>query len=1097
MEHENYCVYCMEALQANTAACPACGKSPADYVPQPHQLAPGTVLGGKYRLGRVLGEGGFGITYIGRDLNLDMPVAVKEYYPTGFVNRNTGSSAEVTANTGSAQAVFDKGKDRFMAEARTLAKFSMQPGIVGVRDFFVEHNTAYIIMDYLDGITLRDWLEQNGPVPFDRLVQLMDPVMDALARIHQAGLIHRDISPDNLMLMPDGSLKLLDFGAARNVSGVDEKSLSVMLKPGYAPEEQYRSKGQQGPWTDVYALCATLYRGATGQTPEDAMQRVFDDQLAPPSALGAQISPSQEAALMKGMAVLQKNRIASVEELRQALYTPPAQPAPKPAKSAVPVPFTPAPSGKAPANAAGNAATLPLADSTVMAASTGAPQTGGAPQPHDAQPYAAPAAAAPPVQPYQPMPSVGGASPVQPFTPAASGVGAPVQAGGQPTYAPATPLAPETDEFVQKRRRQKKRNKLMLFIGGGAAVLILVVAAVLLFTAGPLGRVQIGKYTFEKNATSVTSYDEITEKDIKQLLKLKDLKALTLYDNENMDTAKLQYLVDTLGNHGIERLYIQDAPNLTTITPLAGMKGLREINLTRTGVTDFSVLKDMPDLIQFWAQEMELTDISFLAEVTGLVELQLENNNIRDLTPLAKLVNLEYLYVTNNQITSFAGLEDMAAMTTLLASNNPLTDISAVRGMPKLLTLNIADSQISDISALANCPKLYTIKASNCQIKDISALAACTENLDDIDFSGNQLEDLTGLENNGRLYSVILNDNNISDISALAACKRRLKHLELNNNQLEDISVLYAHLNLTWVYMANNHITSLEGLSNCTLLNWIDFENNEISDVSMLSKSIATLTKVNFNQNNISDISALSGATLLEQAYFNHNNISDISGLSQSSSLKYLQLADNNISDLSPLTGFTELRSVTLADNQIVDISPLASMNPSEGFGAFAIHMDLSNNKITDISNLPLFTYSSLYLDGNPITDFSRLKELKVMSMSFTYSEAVDLESLKPAEGQRAWVYYVLDAPLDKQVAIEATLAPGYAGQVVFNTTEQVEENKRRELAGITGDEAEAEETGSATSEPAPAGSAPAESGEAEGAESEPAPASSEPAPAA
>lgn len=313
-----YCAHCMSPLKGDAQLCGACGEKTGLTVPA-HHLRPGTLLNKRYLVGKALGEGGFGITYIGRDLNLDMKVAIKEFYPNGYVNRSSTASSDVSESmTPDRKDFYDKGRERFLNEARILAKFSGEAGIVDVRDFFEENNTAYIIMEYLAGQDLKEYIKKKGRLSGEETVQLLMPVMQALRKIHKQGLIHRDISPDNIRLVEQGA-KLLDFGAARNVSAVANKSLSVMLKPGYAPEEQYRSKGNQGPWTDVYALCATMYKCITGVTPDDATQRVFDDELKSPRALGIPMNETIEKALMKGLNVLQKDRYQSIDELLDGL----------------------------------------------------------------------------------------------------------------------------------------------------------------------------------------------------------------------------------------------------------------------------------------------------------------------------------------------------------------------------------------------------------------------------------------------------------------------------------------------------------------------------------------------------------------------------------------------------------------------------------------------------------------------------------------------------------------------------------------------------------------------------------------------------------
>lgn len=311
----DYCYLCMSHKTADEK-CPCCGES-TEYEAPVHHLKPGTVLRDKYLIGKAIGEGGFGITYMGRDLTLDMKIAVKEYYPNGFSNRNNDHSNQVTMSKGNHGNEFEKEMQRFLSEARILARFCNDPGVVGVRDFFRDNGTAYIVMEYLDGITLKNYLKKYGPIPPATFAEMIDPILQALHEIHNQGLIHRDISPDNIMMLKNGRLKLLDFGAAREVAG--DKSLSVMLKPGYAPEEQYRSKGQQGSWTDVYAMCATIYKCITGITPDESIQRVFEDDLKKPSELGVEIPTKFEQALMQGLAVKSTDRIQTIDVLRRAL----------------------------------------------------------------------------------------------------------------------------------------------------------------------------------------------------------------------------------------------------------------------------------------------------------------------------------------------------------------------------------------------------------------------------------------------------------------------------------------------------------------------------------------------------------------------------------------------------------------------------------------------------------------------------------------------------------------------------------------------------------------------------------------------------------
>jgi serine/threonine protein kinase len=307
--------------KADNGVCPFCGFDEAQYEPSPHHLPPRSILGGKCLIGRVLGEGGFGITYMGWDLNLDLKLAIKEYYPTGYVTRTGTSTNTVTPYRGEKTEFFTTGRARFINEAKTLAKFYTLPGIVSVRDFFLENGTAYIVMEFVEGETLKQRLSRvGGKMATGEVFDLMRPLLRSLAQMHASGLIHRDISPDNIMITPENNVKLIDFGAARDYLDSGNRSLSVMLKPGYAPEEQYFARGQQGPWTDIYALCATIYRAITGITPPESVERLRHDELKAPSELGVAISPAQEAALLRGLAVSQEDRWQTIPQLVGALY---------------------------------------------------------------------------------------------------------------------------------------------------------------------------------------------------------------------------------------------------------------------------------------------------------------------------------------------------------------------------------------------------------------------------------------------------------------------------------------------------------------------------------------------------------------------------------------------------------------------------------------------------------------------------------------------------------------------------------------------------------------------------------------------------------
>lgn len=318
MDFKEICLGCMEN-KGESMQCPSCGYR-EDAIPgSPFHLLPGTVLLDKYLLGRVLGQGGFGITYLAWDLNLKLKLAVKEYFPQELASRSAGQS-EISAYSDSMGTQYEYGLNKFLQEAQTLAQFEGHPNIVSVRDYFKANSTAYFVMSYVEGITLKEYLVDSGDIlPVEEALMIIAPVLDALREVHGVQILHRDISPDNIYINRRGQVILLDFGAARQAISDKGRSLSIILKPGYAPEEQYRVHGDQGPWTDIYSVAATLYRAITGQMPPESLERLSEDKLVPPSKLGIIITPNREAALLKALSVKSRDRYQSVDEFQGAL----------------------------------------------------------------------------------------------------------------------------------------------------------------------------------------------------------------------------------------------------------------------------------------------------------------------------------------------------------------------------------------------------------------------------------------------------------------------------------------------------------------------------------------------------------------------------------------------------------------------------------------------------------------------------------------------------------------------------------------------------------------------------------------------------------
>jgi len=309
----------MNVYGGDADVCPKCGYIQTTPPKEIYYLYPGTMLQNRYVIGTVVGVGGFGVVYRAWDNNLGKMVAIKEYYPASLVSRAPGTK-KVYIYAKKREQEYRNGLVRFLEEARNMAKFSTHKNIVNVFNFFEENGTAYCVMEFIVGVSYKDYIKScSGIVPEDKALEITMAVLDALRDIHKEGIIHRDIAPDNVMILEDGTIKLMDFGAARFSTGDEEKDLTVILKPGFAPTEQYQSHSKQGPYTDLYAVGAMLYRALTGVMPEESTNRKPDDCLIAPKELNPEISEKLNNVILRAMAMQPELRFQSVDEFKEAL----------------------------------------------------------------------------------------------------------------------------------------------------------------------------------------------------------------------------------------------------------------------------------------------------------------------------------------------------------------------------------------------------------------------------------------------------------------------------------------------------------------------------------------------------------------------------------------------------------------------------------------------------------------------------------------------------------------------------------------------------------------------------------------------------------
>jgi len=316
------CLSCCKQIESQI--CPHCGY-PASNPNDEHQLPVGTVLRERYQIGKVLGQGGFGITYLAWDDLMGRCVAVKEFYPNGAVFRRSANSTHVECVTKGVIPHYEYSKERFLREARALVQFQDIPEIVNIHDFVKENNTAYIVMEFVKGVDLAKYIKRKGgTLSVGETFRILRPVMEALAKVHKGGIVHRDISPDNIILDPMGGAKLLDFGAVRAVENPDveqglNKSTEAILKQGFAPMEQYNSRGSLGPWTDEYAMCATVWYCLTGRIPEDAALRMTEG-IDPDWSAVPGLPVYQQKALARGFSCRPRDRYPDMDSFLRELF---------------------------------------------------------------------------------------------------------------------------------------------------------------------------------------------------------------------------------------------------------------------------------------------------------------------------------------------------------------------------------------------------------------------------------------------------------------------------------------------------------------------------------------------------------------------------------------------------------------------------------------------------------------------------------------------------------------------------------------------------------------------------------------------------------
>ena len=900
---QHLCYNCFQERETEEGPCPYCGFDLAENEKKfPVALRAGTVLNGRYIIGRVLGQGGFGITYLALDTQLNAKVAIKEFMP-GEIATRQGTTVSVMMDTKSEE--FAYGAERFQEEARTLAKFIGNPNIAGVSSYFDENDTSYFVMDYIEGISFKTYIANHGgKISVVETLNVMIPVLRALTAVHAEGFIHRDVTPDNIYITKDGIVKLLDFGSARYSIGDKSKSLDVILKVGYAPKEQYIRRSRQGPFTDVYSCAACFYAAITGFLPPESLERLDEDTLVPISQCGIDIPEYLDKAILKGLAVQPEDRFQSAAEFLDAIES----------RQVVEVP--------------GTAPQQPTAGGQLDAIITKVKQR--------PKFYGAIAAAAAVVLiAVNLLTGGGGGDDGRPLLPS------PVPSitiAGQTYSTDERNLELEgmglTDADIQDLQYMVNLTRLTLSNNS-------------ITDLSPLeGLTLLEDLRLDGN--------DIT--DVSPLAGLTNLEYINLMDNPNLSDLSPLAGLTNMTEFNYYNTAVQDLSFMEDWTKM------EYLEISTTGETDLSVLSGLTNVknLNFNGSNNVITDLSFMENMTNLQEAYIGGEfEDLDLTPLAGLTKLTTLQIYRNGGNSTAGgvthLEALSGLTNLtelrLDTGDNITTLDPLANLTKLRALNLYNYgsnnyyALTDISGIADLTDLTELRLYLGDVKDLSPLEGLTK-LQSLNLSGNfTTDDLSFLRGMTDLRELQINPYNngslqLDDLTDLA----NLTKLQTLSLQADNLGSLRGLENLTdlreiRMYGSDATYTDVDPLTNLTELQSLSLPNRDYDLATPLNiDGFANLTKLTelTISSEVESLEPISGLTGLKSLSYSGNNNYDgraisLAPLANLTGLTDLQINSNvTNNDLTPLSGLTELRSLRLYvgnyRNPIQSLEPLRNL---------------------------------------------------------------------------------------------------------------------------------------------------------------------------
>lgn len=786
------CECCLSEIESEP--CRFCGFEKAGAREEVGVLAAGSVLLGKYIVGKVIGKGGFGITYLAYDIKNEKKVAIKEYYPSALAARG-GDGCTVVMTDSEEAAVFKNGIEKFYEEASLVSRFNGNPAIVSVYEFFYENDTAYFVMELLDGCTLKSYIAKYGVLSPEEALFIADNVSGALIIAHSINVLHRDISPDNIMICRDGNIKLIDFGAARQVLADNPKSMSVILKQGFAPLEQYQKRGKQGPWTDIYSFGATLYYALTQDCLDDPMTRMDDDAefLSNKYDIEGQLWKIIEHSLELRIA----DRYQDAFELRNALRK--INYAPKP------IVLPEDKREEAPAQAEN------MADSGAQTAKEELPKTVQTVRENNVQPTAV-------------------------------------------TVQETSAIAQARTEVP----KNKNKAKIIGIASAAAAVAVggIITAVAMLSSGGGEIPTSGGNAAYYSEEAAVTTTPKETEKTSKTTAKTtakttkKTTAKTTAAPTEGKTTtttttttAKVTTPTTTTKATTTTTKPVTEAPAKDIV--IAGRSysaDTTEIKLEGAGLknSDIKNLKDLKKLTIVIINDNNISDLSVFSEMSWLEGLWVNNNNISDLSPLKDLKNLKYLSVEDNNISSLSPLSGTRNLEQLWCGGNPISDLSPISKNKGMIYLGVSRCNISSLSALSGMTDLERFYATDNNISDISPLKN-TKKLREFFIDRNPVTDLSPISGNKNMVNMGMAGCNIGSLSALSGMTK-LEVLYAFACGLTDLSPLKKCVSLRHLDIKYNYFSDVSPLAQCNEISFLVLSGNQCADKEAYLNSFKGIT---------------------------------------------------------------------------------------------------------------------------------------------------------------------------------------------------------------------------------------------------------------